>query len=429
MIHVNPKESFKVLINRIFTTISLPEAASSFHLYGLDSNFKVFPDDSLCATVFFRSYRRFVVHPHKTRSVQVYFEGRRAEIDLPIGSLISNLIFLAIECFSLTISSEGAQYQMLDSTRRVICKIDDDIPSGVLVLKRSNPFCSDIVFNCRINDDILNTGLSVVSKLILSSSMISLLSALRNRRDLTMELVELPTARLKEIMPLYAKGEVGELASSELTSLLFLLCDSGPEPLMSPELHRFSLAVLAEPLDAVKCSRLLGFVMSLPLETHIVIGEIVLLFGRLVGESRERLVHVLAEVFFPGSNTVEKDRLFMSLLLMCGPELFAFPMRPERMLRLFGERVVLFEENVVRNYEEVINVEMSETVEFEFPKILEPHWLVISQGSTVNLKRLSKMLEMIMKLKFAVPKLGNDVIIDLHDRATDFEFDSLFGSQ
>jgi hypothetical protein len=78
------------------------------------------------------------------------------------------------------------------------------------------------------------------------------------------------------------------LSTPELTSLLFLLCDSGPTPLVSPELHNLVLAGLQERIGVVKCGRLMGFVMELPLETYVIIGEIVLIFGNMLGLKRER---------------------------------------------------------------------------------------------------------------------------------------------
>jgi hypothetical protein len=156
------------------------------------------------------------MHSLKTRSVQVYHEGRLAEIDIPIGSLSCDLISLLLDCFILSLASEDDQYQMFDPSSRLPCQ----------------------VFNGRYSNELPIADISVVSKIILSNTVSIFLTDLRARRDLTVEVIELSLSKLTEIVPLYVKEEVKMLSTPELTSLLFLLYHSGPTPLVSPELHK-----------------------------------------------------------------------------------------------------------------------------------------------------------------------------------------------
>jgi hypothetical protein len=64
--------------------------------------------------------------------LQVYHEDRLAEIDIPIGSLIGDLIALSLDCFVRTLAGEEDQSQMFDSSSQVLCKVVDAISSSHL---------------------------------------------------------------------------------------------------------------------------------------------------------------------------------------------------------------------------------------------------------------------------------------------------------
>jgi hypothetical protein len=181
------------------------------------------------------------------------------------------------------------------------------------------------------------------------------------------------------------------------------------------------------PSDAVKCGFLLAFVLLLPFETDLVIATLVRAFENVAGDDRMRLVEAFAELLFPNSESPEADRLFVSLLYMCGLPLFKVP-TPGRELRLWGEKLVFFDHGVGRTYAEEVGVAITETKPFPFPESVDPRWLVPPEtgGEVLDMKRFSKLNERIGRAKVFTGKLGREEVTESRTRLTEFDFDRLF---
>jgi hypothetical protein len=111
---------------------------------------------------------------------------------------------------------------------------------------------------------------------------------------------------------------------------------------------------MSEPHDLRKYELLTLFIQFLPMETHVILSNITVMYNRVNPTGRERLVGLLTDLLFrdPVNPALERD--FVSFLLICAPALFAFPPRAGRQFRIAGERIIVVDEGVARSYEGVV---------------------------------------------------------------------------
>jgi hypothetical protein len=136
----------------------------------------------------------------------------------------------------------------MDPKRQVLCRIDDEIPAErILVLKRAHPFATQVVFSGRDGEYFPETPIVLLAKWILAEPMKRLCFDIRRERDPGVQFVESTDKRLADVMQLFVKGDDdirSKLSVAERNSLIFLLLESGPEPLLFPVLHRMALDIM-----------------------------------------------------------------------------------------------------------------------------------------------------------------------------------------
>jgi hypothetical protein len=426
---VIPSETVAGFVSRAISALGISGQATPFHLFSLSTDFTMVPDKLIAGTLFPSTFRRVVLQPFAPDlRVTVYFEGRQAFIDVRRQTLIIDLVELALQCFNLPVA-RSEQYLILDSKQWVLCRMDDSVPAGPLILKRADLFAGEVVFSGRITSEMPSVQLFVLAKMLVAPSMKELLSAIRTRRDNNFDFVEFEDSRLQEVMIVYRKGGDGigaALKTAEMNSLLFLLFASDPQPLLSPALRRFATALMAETGDARRYRSLMLFVLFLPIQTHAMIAEIALTYSSLVGEARENLVRMLGVLLFKESIHGPEERDFVSLLLLCAQWLFGFPGKAGRDLRLHKERLVLVDGDSMITYQGPI--EAADLEPFELPKDV-PELLAQLPGAP-QAEKAAKKVKLFVKLnpKLAQAKQALDTGGPKEDLIRGIAFDRLFAT-
>jgi hypothetical protein len=428
---VNLSERFSDLAGRLLSLAGLPDSHPSLHVYGLDGDFKMFPDSQCCSVLLMNTYRRLVLLPAAARRVTVYFESLSSEIDVPDRFLVGDLIQAATDCFYLELMK--MRYIVVDPKRMVVCPVDTMVSETFYVLKRANFYSSEMVFSgqAAIDEAVAACPIFLVSKFLVAPPMKALLSLIRGRHDSGFELVPIKEDRLRTIMTGYAKSQdLSKTTSlSDQNNLLFLLFGSNDLPLLSPRLHAILLDAMAEESDVVKFQKICALILWLPFETHVMLSEMGLTFGGALASEKARatVVRLIGELLFSERIDRVAEDAFVAFVLVCSQWLFGYPPKKGRQLRRAGTQLVLVDGATVITCDgKACKLAISATEPFEASRDFAQYLTKAQAPQEGKLPQLREFTELNERVAAARGTVGEHTREKVEDAFTVFDFDSLF---
>jgi hypothetical protein len=279
---------------------------------------------------------------------------------------MGDLIYTALQCFALP--ADSGAYVAVDPGTMFVCRVDVEVPGSFYVLKRFNLYAPEFVFTGKGKAEGSSLPMVLISKQLLAGPMRSLLSNVRSRRDMPLELAELSESRIREIFELFQnQSDISDVTTAaEQNALIFLLFGMAEMPLLSDELHDRAIEIMKEPSDVKRYDDLTVFVTFLPIETHCFLNEICQQFGGIlpVEANRAMAVGLITQLLFEHPKDRDLETNFVSFLLMVSQWLFRFPARPGRKLMVYGEQLILFDGIGEITYEGPTDISIDDAKDF-----------------------------------------------------------------